>query len=63
LTDKYKKKLNVELDSLFPSRNKRNNSAYRSRSVKRNGNATDPKCEGAVFKVVGKIDLSKVPKK
>ncbi len=63
LTEKYKEKLNAELDLLFPSRRKRNKSTVRKKYANRTGNATDPKLPNGLFKVIGKIDLSKVPKK
>ena len=63
LTEKYKAKLNIELDKLFPSRTKRNKKAERKNIANRTGNATDPKLPNGLFKVIGKIDLSKIPKK
>ncbi len=63
LTEKYKAKLNTELDKLFPSRRKRNNSKIKSRVIDNDANATDTRFRGGQFKVIGTIDLSKVPKK
>lgn len=59
LTDKYKAKLNAELDKTSPTRVRKR----KIQEAKDNGNMTDPDCKGAVFKVVGKIDLSKIRKK
>ena len=70
LTQKYKDKLNVELGKIYPQRVKKANKMaskladkLRSAEQKENGNATDNRFGDAVFTVVGKIDLSKVPKK
>ena len=63
LTQKYKDKLNVELKTLFSSKKKRTNNKLKKKVVNRTGNATDPDLPHGLFKVVGKIDLSKIPKK
>lgn len=63
LTEKYKESLNKELDLLFPSRGKRNKHIDIFSQPRTDGNAVDTRFEGATFKVIGSIDLSKIPKK
>ena len=60
LTEKYKAKLNAELDKIFGSRRKRNQETERKKIA---NNSDDMFTLTPNFKVVGKIDLDKVPKK
>lgn len=65
LTEAYKQKLNHELDIIFSSR--RNRERFRKGKELKNPYVEPPtweeKLEKATFKIVGKIDLSKIPKK
>jgi hypothetical protein len=65
LTQKYKDKLNDELGKIFTSRS--NRERYRKGKDLKNTYISPPtweeKLDKANFKVVGKIDLSKIPKK
>jgi len=63
LTKKYKDKLEKELKLLFFSKSKRTDEKLKKMVANRTGNATDPDLPHAKFKVVGKIDLDKIPKK